>query len=376
VIRTHNLPLLALAAVAVLLLDRVPGVSQSPDEAVQARYKALTLKLAEANVQGQVIQAQKVASDQPDEAKAILGEIREAYKAPLEVDEDVLKELRRSYQQPSEQRENKILSEIRRLYVTTPESERAILRELRTAYHAQTAEQEARVFQEIRRLGQLPPGTVNAQTQASQTEKLFRRLDQNGDGRLSGVEATDFLRSEWGRWDANRDGVIDFQEYQAYYQAGLKTLSAKVATGEIDLKLPPGVQFPKQPAAPAEEKRPLIFRAGKLPAGLPDWFAQLDKDNDAQVGLYEWRKGGGKIDEFTKIDRNGDGHLTVEETLYYIAQQGKAPANGTAFVAGSTSQSGEPDSRATKEMLKHLKGTSHTPPDGKPTKHDKGGKGS
>jgi hypothetical protein len=70
-----------------------------------------------------------------------------------------------------------------------------------------------------------------------------------------------------------------------------------------------------------EEARPSVFRAGKLPPGLPDWFRQLDKDGDGQIGLYEWRAGGRSLEEFARIDRNDDGFLTPEEVLYYLAQQ-------------------------------------------------------
>src|SRR5262249_5997149 len=82
-----------------------------------------------------------------------------------------------------------------------------------------------------------------------------------------------------------------------------------------------------------EEKRPTVYRFGNLPKELPAWFAQLDTDKDGQVGLYEWKKGGGDIRKFMEMDRNGDGFLTVEEVLRYQkmvaaarkSEQGAAP---------------------------------------------------
>jgi len=83
---------------------------------------------------------------------------------------------------------------------------------------------------------------------------------------------------------------------------------------------------------PGEEdgSKPVVYRAGKLPPGLPDWFTQLDTDRDGQVGLYEWKHSGRPLEEFHAMDRNGDGFLTVEEVLRYIRQE----SNPRARTAG------------------------------------------
>jgi hypothetical protein len=44
---------------------------------------------------------------------------------------------------------------------------------------------------------------------------------------------------------------------------------------------------------------------------LPDRYRSYDKDGDGQVGLYEWPKD--KIAEFLGLDRNDDGFLTNSE---------------------------------------------------------------
>ena len=47
----------------------------------------------------------------------------------------------------------------------------------------------------------------------------------------------------------------------------------------------------EKPKVIVEEKR-VIYRAGNLPKDLlPNWFEELDKDKDAQVGFYEWKAG-------------------------------------------------------------------------------------
>jgi len=91
------------------------------------------------------------------------------------------------------------------------------------------------------------------------------------------------------------------------------------------------------PAAPAEEERkpPVAYRVGKLPKELPAWFTQLDTDQDAQIGLYEWKASGRSIEEFRKIDRNNDGFLTVDEVLRYEKLNGNNGQGSGAAVAAS-----------------------------------------
>jgi len=78
-----------------------------------------------------------------------------------------------------------------------------------------------------------------------------------------------------------------------------------------------------------DDAKPVVYRAGNLPKELPAWFAQLDRDHDGQVGLYEWKDSGRSLEEFRAIDRNDDGFLTVEEVLAYTAKQKKNGAPGS-----------------------------------------------
>ncbi|MCI0700207.1 MAG: hypothetical protein L0241_03870 [Planctomycetia bacterium] len=279
----------------------------------------------------------------PDEFKALVKEVEEAYEAPFEVDEDIRDELRKQYKNPTPEREAKIFREIRKLYNTTPEQEQDILRELRAAYQRPSPEQEAKIFAAIRRNGQLPPGTVPIEVQASRAEKLFRSFDRDSDGRLSSEEAPDTLRAMWQRWDRNGDGFITFDEYGVYFQAHLRSVSDRVASGEIAIKLPRGATLPSQsplknfpssgmPQMPNRNSppttEPVAIRFGKLPPGLPEWFTTFDTDRDGQIGLYEWRAERRPVEEFTELDRNGDFLITPEEMLRYLTEKAKAQPSG------------------------------------------------
>lgn len=272
-----------------------------------------------------------------NEEKEILSQIKDAYKASSEVPKDVLKELRKSYQQPSANRETKILKELQRLYQMTPEQEDAILHAVRQAAQQPSAEQEDRLFAMLRGMERLPEGAVPSSVQMAKAQKMFPKLDRNGDGLLAADELPDSLRNDQARWDSNRDGFIDAGEYWAYYQGRLRALSEQVAAGQVDLGgRQGGPVLAPAPVVPEEEGRPPVYRAGHLPPGLPDWLVRLDRDGDGQVGLYEWKTAGRPLQEFFSMDRNDDGFLTLDEMLRYLAQHTRTsrPEGGSESLPG------------------------------------------
>jgi hypothetical protein len=114
-----------------------------------------------------------------------------------------------------------------------------------------------------------------------------------------------FLRSR-----GVNDGKLTRELFRLFYAAVLRSRQAAQ-----------GGNTPQ--TSPGEAGRPTVYRRGKLPKGLPPWFAQLDRDGDAQVGLYEWMAAGRAVDEFVAMDLNGDGFLTAEEVLRYQKAQKK-----------------------------------------------------
>jgi Ca2+-binding EF-hand superfamily protein len=169
----------------------------------------------------------------------------------------------------------------------------------------------------------------NRRDPSAWADNAFRRLDTNGDGFLNNDElaAVPDLRAERDKWDTDKNGLIDLNEFKAYFQARMQQWQQDRDSGNGPAPLfVPGVD--PEPAEP-EIKKPIAYRAGKLPKELPEWFQRYDTDGDAQIGLYEWKATERPLEEFMKMDRNGDGFLTVEEVLYYMASQ----KNGNASAA-------------------------------------------
>jgi Ca2+-binding EF-hand superfamily protein len=163
-------------------------------------------------------------------------------------------------------------------------------------------------------------------------ESWFRRYDKNGDGLLNNDEMPEALKAERDRWDTNKDGFIDLNEFKAYAQARMQQAQAdRGAQGFGGGWGGPGAMpVPELPVENEKEQRPVVYRANNLPAELPAWFKEADTDQDGQVGLYEWKAKGWSVEEFVKMDRNNDGFLTVEEVLRYQKEQ-----SGTAVAAAS-----------------------------------------
>jgi hypothetical protein len=169
------------------------------------------------------------------------------------------------------------------------------------------------------------------------SEMIFRRADGNGDGLINYDEMSDTLKEERDRYDTNHDGFVDASEFREYIRARMEQVqqAAEGGDGRGGRGDPRGGSAPIQ-IAEEEEKRPVVYRSGKLPPNLPSWFRECDRDSDGQVALYEWRGTGRVMDDFEPYDRNSDGFITAEEAIWSMTSarnsggRGNGDSNATA----------------------------------------------
>jgi len=141
-------------------------------------------------------------------------------------------------------------------------------------------------------------------------ENLFQRIDRNRDGKITKDE-TQMLLPYFDQIDTNKDGGIDLAELKVF-SATMAAASPGSGSGGWSGPSSSGSGGDPRIEDP-ETERPVVYRFGKLPKDFP--YASIDKDEDGQVSLYEWRNSGKSVEEFLDRDLNGDGFLTAEEWL-------------------------------------------------------------
>jgi hypothetical protein len=192
----------------------------------------------------------------------------------------------------------------------------------------------------------------------------FRRLDTNGDGKLNQDEMSDRLKSNLAKWDKNSDGLIDMFEYREFFRESFAARMGGGGGGGGGGGDPTARGIASIFIEEEElDRKTIVFRAGgKMPAGLPSWFKELDDngDQDGQVALWEWRKGGKALDDFKIWDLNDDGFITPEEAVKVQSALGKngladsgRPSVGSSDASGRPS--GGPDSSKLKDFFKKKK---------------------
>jgi Ca2+-binding EF-hand superfamily protein len=134
-------------------------------------------------------------------------------------------------------------------------------------------------------------GEMNSDTEA---DKVFRVLDLNSDGELTGSELSASLKADKGL----TSGRITKEQYREYFRRRVEKKSESL---EAALKSNESLM------------RKLTTDELDRTTGLPTWFTTLDTNKDKQISLYEWRKAGKDLKEFQEMDLNADGLLTADE---------------------------------------------------------------
>ncbi|GHT31005.1 hypothetical protein FACS1894214_1920 [Planctomycetales bacterium] len=136
-----------------------------------------------------------------------------------------------------------------------------------------------------------------------QAREIMNRYDKNKNGTL------DKDKGEWAgslpfnadKSDKNRDGRVSMAELISALggQSGASTGAAAVAT---------------KSSTPYD----------RLPPGMPDWFIERDKNQDAQLSMMEYANGQPWSEaiaaEFGFLDKNNDGTATVSEVFETLKQ--------------------------------------------------------
>jgi len=82
---------------------------------------------------------------------------------------------------------------------------------------------------------------------------------------------------------------------------------------------------------PRREKKP----KPRMTVDLPEQYAAQDKDQDGQLGLYEWKLSA--IAQFKALDKNGDGFLTPRELTTAAEQTASQSGSGSGGSSTDTS---------------------------------------
>ena len=187
-------------------------------------------------------------------------------------------------------------------------------------------------------------------------EGRFKEMDKNQDGKLSKDEAASGSRRLAGAFDqhdTNKDGSIDLPEYTAYFTAAMGGMGGGGSGwggggsgwggGGGGWGGGPGGSRDEKKMEELDEPKPVVYRFGHLPGGLPAYFTDADFDKDGQIGLYEWVKywdstSETKLAEFKVLDTNSDGLLTAEEYIRVkkiaVTQPGQADQGRGGFGRG------------------------------------------
>src|SRR5205085_8331329 len=113
--------------------------------------------------------------------------------------------------------------------------------------------------------------------------------DRNGDGILQPDEMSGSLRADLEKWDKNKNGTIEFDEYREYYLSRMQSRGDQNGGDKRDQKgQQVGMDEFQQPQ-PEEAKHVVYRRVEDLPKELPSFFFTVKHRSVGQIALYEWK---------------------------------------------------------------------------------------
>ena len=145
-------------------------------------------------------------------------------------------------------------------------------------------------------------GCVPTISVADNGRALFELIDVNNDGRLTVRE----LRTAWARlapYDRNGDGAISRDEVPQQFQL---TVAGQRTRPQLHPQQGP---MPVRMAGPAPA--PVRVERGPL------WFRKMDVNGDGDVSPREFL---GSLEDFKRIDADGDGLISLEEAEAFDAK--------------------------------------------------------
>lgn len=137
-------------------------------------------------------------------------------------------------------------------------------------------------------------------------EAMFKRLDSNGDGKLTLSEVPErgrpMVENMLSELKRDKDGSISKEEFLAstgrFQENRRRPAAERAAEGE---RKPEGERRPDGERRPEGERRP-----------LPRFFEKIDANRDGRISAEELAKAS---ELFKELDENGDGQLDPRELL-------------------------------------------------------------
>lgn len=127
--------------------------------------------------------------------------------------------------------------------------------------------------------------------------QMFKKLDANADGIITGTEANAASQKRFEKLDANHDGVVDLKEVETHHAKSRKA-KAQGKRGAAKHK----ASHAKQ------ERKGKHWRRGKF---AKRFFQRMDADNNGKVTLAEAKAASQK--HFKHMDSNSDSVVTQDE---------------------------------------------------------------